>query len=713
MRLIITSAFLIILNSGVYSQVKNDILEDITRKFQTYCETSPREEIFVQSDRDIYIVGEEVSFSIFLFDRQKETLAGASRIAYFEILNPANRPVAQIRVGLDNGVGAGQVVLPDTLSPGVYTLRTYTNWMKNFMPSNCFSRKIYVYGTAGYNNFSVPVELLKNPGEREPIHDDISARIITTKDGLCHAEVVTSKEYRVKNNNSGYLFLQTHGIINYRSAVSLMSDTNRFEIPASDIIPGINHLTFFDSSGKPVCETYSFTKSGVDKISHLNVSSPDTIRPRGEIVITLEAAGPVSKDDSSILSITVVPSGTKKFTGIEDYMVFGSEFGQLPDRFTETPLESIPDSVMADFLSTSKSNWIDWNLILSETREDILYKRETSYHFLYGSMFNNNTTDSSLNHHVFLSVPGKKASLQYSIIAPNGSFGFALPLDDITRDLVIQTDEKRSNNKLIIRSSFSDRYQANNLQKRNEISLPPIVPKMGINCRVMKIYKSFDPRIVKVQEKLTSGTKRFYGKPDIELIMADYIKLPTMQEVFFELLPGVSIKSEKAGYKVTISGITDSRLNEDPLLLIDGVVIRDPALIYNLDPQLVEKIDVVKSRYIIGDYMFYGLINILTTTGTLDNIRLPEEAVRLRYRDYEPDKRLTYPDYSLSQSQQSHLPDFRNTLYWNSQLLYTSGKKTTLSFFASDFISDYDIIVMGVTRHGKFISQKKSLKIQK
>ena len=202
MRLIITSAFLIILNSGVYSQVKNDILEDITRKFQTYCETSPREEIFVQSDRDIYIVGEEVSFSIFLFDRQKETLAGASRIAYFEILNPANRPVAQIRVGLDNGVGAGQVVLPDTLSPGVYTLRTYTNWMKNFMPSNCFSRKIYVYGTAGYNNFSVPVELLKNPGEREPIHDDISARIITTKDGLFD-NIVS----HIVEDDSGYFWM--------------------------------------------------------------------------------------------------------------------------------------------------------------------------------------------------------------------------------------------------------------------------------------------------------------------------------------------------------------------------------------------------------------------------------------------------------------------------------------------------------------------------
>jgi hypothetical protein len=229
----------------------------------------------------------------------------------------------------------------------------------------------------------------------------------------------------------------------------------------------------------------------------------------------------------------------------------------------------------------------------------------------------------------------------------------------------------------------------------------------------MKIYRTFEPRSVRIQEEFTSGKARFYGKPDIGLIMADYIKLPTMQEVFFELLPGVSMKSENAGYRITIAGITGNWLNEDPLLLIDGVVIRDPATVYNLDPQLVEKIDVVKSRYIIGDYMFYGLVNIITIKGTLDNIRLPEEAVRMRYRDYEPDQRFSYPDYSLSQSLQSHLPDFRNTLYWNSQVLFGSERKSILSFFASDFISDYDIIVTGVSKNGNFISQKKSMNIRK
>lgn len=605
------------------------------------------------------------------------------------------------------------MVLPDTLSPGIYTIRSYTNWMKNFMPSNCFTRKIRVYRVAGERNFTVPEEFREVVSKKEQIYKGISTRLIKNTSGFLQAEIITGSDYRAKNNNSSYIFLQTHGVIKYKSAVTLTGDTTRFEIPASGIIPGINHLSVFDSEGKAVCETFSFTKRGAEKFFHINVSAPDTIRPRGEILVNLESADPVSKDDSSFLSITVVPAGSKVFSGIEDYMVFASEFGQLPDSFLKTPLDDIPDTLMYNFLSTAKSNWLDWNLILQEHQPEIKYQRETRYHYLIGSMFNNYPTDTILNHRVFLSIPGKKATLQYSVIAPDGSFRFSLPVDNKTRDLVIQTDEKRNNNKIVIRSSYSDRYPAISIQKRGETSLPVIAQKLGINNRIMKIYKTFEPRPVRIQEEFTSGKTRFYGKPDIELIMADYIKLPTMQEVFFELLPGVTMKSENAGYRITIGGITDNRLNVDPLLLIDGVVIRDPALVYNLDPELVEKIDVVKSRYMIGDYMFYGLINIITTKGTLDNIRLPEEAVRLRYRDYEPDQKFSYPDYSLNQSLQSHLPDFRNTLYWNNLTLSASDKKISLKFFASDFISDYDIIILGVTTNGRFITQKKSIKIQK
>jgi hypothetical protein len=711
-NLMMTSVLIIIMNSVIYCQVENAVLENITRRFQDYCTSFPREEIFVQTDREIYIAGEEIWFSVFLFNRQNETLTGESRIAYFEILNPANRPVLQKRIGLDRGTGSGRAVLPDTLSPGVYTLRAYTNWMKNFMPGNCFSRKLKIYSVTGNKNFYVPEEPLKNRQKQDSIKIGLHITINTGRQGIVEAEIDADKKY-LSRNNIYYLFVQTHGVINFKSEVILAGELTRVEIPASNIIPGINQFTLFDSSGKPVCEAYSYNPRSESGLLHFNVLSSDTCRTREPVSIGLESIAPYSQDDTAFLAISVIPAGTKTFSGIADYMVFASEFGEMPDLFTNTLLDNIPDSLMNDFLSSVKSSWLDWDIILSDRQPEIKYKRETRYHYLYGKTFNIIETDISRNHYVFLSIPGKNATFQYSHIATDGSFSFSLPADDNARDVVIQSNEQGKDNKIIIASSYSDRYPDKNGRGHSETPLPKIVPQVGLNYRVTNIYRFFEPEPVRDQVKLTSGTRRFYGKPDIELIMADYIKLPTMEEVFFELLPGISLRSGNDKYQVTIRGSFDSRVHNNTLLLIDGVVIRDPALIAGVDPQLIQKIDVIKTGYIVGDYSFAGLVNLITTKVDMGNITLPGDAVRIRYRAFEPEREFSFPNYSLSENKQSHVPDFRNTMYWNSLQLPISDKKHTMEFNTSDFMMDYDIIVQGVTKKGRFISQKKSLKIEK
>ena len=47
--------------------------------------------------------------------------------------------------------------------------------------------------------------------------------------------------------------------------------------------------------------------------------------------------------------------------------------------------------------------------------------------------------------------------------------------------------------------------------------------------------------------KETLKKRRFYGIPEMEIFLDDYIRLPVMQEVFFELLPGIILRSGKIG----------------------------------------------------------------------------------------------------------------------------------------------------------------------
>jgi len=207
--------------------------------------------------------------------------------------------------------------------------------------------------------------------------------------------------------------------------------------------------------------------------------------------------------------------------------------------------------------------------------------------------------------------------------------------------------------------------------------------------------------------------KRFYGEPDVELRMADYIKLPVMQEVFFELMPGVSLKAKKATYELTILDPVEKKfLDKQPVLMVDGVVINDASIIANLDPEIVEEIDAYKQKYFVGDYFFYGLINVITKAGNYSSVILPNYAMRIPYKVIDPLNSFKSPDYSSVEMKSNRIPDFRNTLYWNPSVKTDKEGKAGIEFWSSDNTTDYMINIQGVTSNGKMISLRKILSVK-
>ncbi len=51
-----------------------------------------------------------------------------------------------------------------------------------------------------------------------------------------------------------YLFIQTHGNINYTGSVRISGDTTVVYVPRRNLTPGINQITVFNSTGRPVFE---------------------------------------------------------------------------------------------------------------------------------------------------------------------------------------------------------------------------------------------------------------------------------------------------------------------------------------------------------------------------------------------------------------------------------------------------------------------------
>lgn len=58
------------------------------------------------------------------------------------------------------------------------------------------------------------------------------------------------------------------------------------------------------------------------------------------------------------------------------------------------------------------------------------------------------------------------------------------------------------------------------------------------------------------------------------------------------------------------------------------------------------------------------------------------------------------------------IPDFRNTLYWNPSVKPDKDGRIGIEFWTSDFTTDYEINIQGITSEGKAFSIKKIIRVK-
>ncbi len=726
LRTTFTIILYLLLLQGVSGQDRTDITAFLRERFTSYCMKVPREEIFVHTDRDEYISGEEMWFSTYLFKRQSNTPSKESTIAYFEILNSENRPVIQKRIRLSDGFGSGQAILPDTLRSGSYTLRVYTNYMKNFLPYNCFMKEIKVFNAFNSSNsFNVrPSDSglaivsdagVKAENSRRFGVSGISFFVEGKKPEILELNVSADDQFRTNNNNICYLFIQTQGNINHVSKERLATGNSVITVPKSVLSAGINQLTLFDSNGRPVAERYFYTP-GKSSSASVKIADSCSVRSRVSLEIGLDGSFLPGRVASN-LSIAVAPvQNMESIADINDYLVFGSEFGFFPDHLPgRGRLSAITPEMMENLLNGLKSNWIDWTQIVTGKVPELKYKAESGSHYLSGKLITRNSQSSDSGIYIFLSSPGKTAGFQYAKTDSDGNFTFSIMNDGRLNDLIIQAAGGDINSTVRLGSSFSETYPEHiaNTNSSPDIGARSHFSRLSINYQVNRIYGITSLGSQMTPPAATVKRLRFYGKPDVGLVMADYIKLPVMQEVFFELLPGAQMKSKRSVYEITVADPLTNRIYDTPpCLMIDGVIVNDPALIANIDPELVEKIDLVRDKYYVGDYLFYGIVNIITKAGNFSCVQLPGYAVRIPYRATEPEWSFISPDYSTEVMKESKIPDFRNTLYWNPSVKPGSDGKAVAEFWSSDVATEYVVDIQGIGIDGKPVSVRKTVLVK-
>jgi hypothetical protein len=130
----------------------------VTKKFSLYRNDKLQEKIYLHIDRTFYITGETLWFKVYLVDGSLHKLLDLSKVGYVEIVKGSNT-VLQTKIELKDGLGNGSLFLPATLSSGNYSIRAYTNWMKNSSPEFYFHQPLTIINTFK----SLEVETVSTP----------------------------------------------------------------------------------------------------------------------------------------------------------------------------------------------------------------------------------------------------------------------------------------------------------------------------------------------------------------------------------------------------------------------------------------------------------------------------------------------------------------------------------------------------------------------
>ncbi|MEA3450856.1 MAG: Plug domain-containing protein, partial [Bacteroidota bacterium] len=111
----------------------------------------------------------------YVFDAKNSKLDTNKQLIFVELISPNKKIIYVKKYFVKKGVSWGNIFLPDSLTNGVYQLRTYTNSMKNFPSEFFFSKNIFI--NSAYKKYSPEYYRLAKKAIRKKKKIDINYKI--------------------------------------------------------------------------------------------------------------------------------------------------------------------------------------------------------------------------------------------------------------------------------------------------------------------------------------------------------------------------------------------------------------------------------------------------------------------------------------------------------------------------------------------------------
>ena len=766
-----------------------DSLASLGRRVQQYSRQALAEQLFLHLDRPAYVAGETLWFKAYAVDGTYHRPLPMSKVAYVEVLDANQQPVAQAKIALAQATGQGSLELPAELATGRYVVRAYTNWMKNAGPEYYFQCPITVV-----NTFE-PTPVAAKPASAGPTHDvqffaeggqlvrglpgrvafkitdrlgnsasatgtvaDARGTTVATFQTLKYGlgsflltpaaagaaytatvrlpggAVITQKLPAVAEQ--GYTLLVTdNGPTQLTVAVQaqpaqsagplrLLAHTGQqitvateaalaadgravFTVDKRRLQPGITHFTVF-SGRQPVAERLYFRRPP-HPLAVRGSASAAAYGPRSQVRLN------VSATQAAALSMAVYRLDTLSATApadISSYLLLAADLkGFIEDadyyfRDSSATAQQAADNLML----TQGWRRFRWEQLLAGQAPATPYPPELNGYLLQGRVRQGAGDAPAAGVPAYLSLPGRTFWFNSTVSHPDGLVQFEMPHTYGLHKLVLQTNSVRDST---YRVELLSPFTAGGGMAAP--GLPPLARRLAaaiterhVQLQAQQTFATA-PRYLPVP----TDTVAFYGRPDEHYRLDDFTRFPTLEDVMREYVPGVLVRKRKDGFHfMVIDRPHHVNLQENPLTLLDGLPIFDINQFMAFDPLKIKTLDVMSSRYFLGQQVYDGLVSYSTYKGDLAGYALNAHALLEEYELLQIPREFYAPRYDTEAQQRSRLPDLRNLLYWNPTINVAANKQQALEFFTSDQAGRYLVVTQGLTPDGQLGSTSFSFEVK-
>jgi hypothetical protein len=144
--------------------------------------------------------------------------------------------------------------------------------------------------------------------------------------------------------------------------------------------------------------------------------------------------------------------------------------------------------------------------------------------------------------------------------------------------------------------------------------------------------------------------------------------------------------------------------DEQPLILIDGIPVRDLNLIKNMGTTDIDRIEVCQSERFFGNLRFPGVVAIYTTKADYTRIPESDQLIRIKLETMQPPFSLEEPELTTP-----NIPDLRQVIYWNP--VAKPDESFRVKCRTSSVLGPYKLVVRGRLKDGTFFYTENQFEV--